>query len=109
MPIKPIKEIYTDLGGNITVEYSDDSTMKFNQADTVTASVNAATGVMNFLSPNGASILRPTGLSTAYGTYANFDIWRDASGRVMHNFDRKTWAPTQMCSRGLLKILTMLM
>jgi len=44
MPIKPIKEVYTDVGGNVTVEYSDDSTMKFNQADTVTSSVNTVTG-----------------------------------------------------------------
>lgn len=36
MPIKQVKEIYTDIGGNVTVEYADDSTRKFNQADVVT-------------------------------------------------------------------------
>jgi len=44
MPIKPIKEVYTDVGGNVTVEYSDDSVMKFNQADTVTSVTNPLTG-----------------------------------------------------------------
>jgi len=44
MATKPIKEVYTDIGGNTTVEYSDDSTRKFNVEDVVTAQVNAVTG-----------------------------------------------------------------
>jgi len=49
MPIKPIKEVYTDVGGNVTVEYSDDSTMKFNQADTVTAVTNPSPGGISLM------------------------------------------------------------
>jgi len=44
MATKIVKEVYTDIGGNTTVEYSDDTTNKFNVADTVTASTNPLTG-----------------------------------------------------------------
>ena len=41
---KVIKEIVTDVGGNTTIEYSDDTTQKYNVADVVTAQVNPLTG-----------------------------------------------------------------
>lgn len=44
MATKIVKEIVTDVGGNVSVEYSDDSTAKFNIADTVTAVTNPLTG-----------------------------------------------------------------
>ena len=44
MATKTVKEIVTDVGGNVSVEYSDDSTSKFNLADAVTASTNPVTG-----------------------------------------------------------------
>jgi len=59
MPIKPIKEVYTDVGGNTTVEYSDDSTRKFNVEDVVTASTNAATGGVSLLSGNTSVLNTP--------------------------------------------------
>jgi len=63
MPIKPIKEIHTDSGGNVTVEYSDDSTMKFNQADTVTAVTNPVTGGIASLQAGGQNFF-PDGLTS---------------------------------------------
>lgn len=44
MATKVIKEIVTDVGGNTTIEYSDDTTQKYNVADVVTAQVNPLTG-----------------------------------------------------------------
>jgi len=44
MATKTVKEITTDVGGNVSVEYSDDSTSSFNLANTVTAVSNPATG-----------------------------------------------------------------
>ena len=44
MATKTIKEIVQDVAGNVSVEYSDDSTNKFNVADTVTSKVNPVTG-----------------------------------------------------------------
>lgn len=36
-----VKEIVTDQGGNITVEYSDDSVRKFNQAETLVVTADS--------------------------------------------------------------------
>jgi len=44
MATKIIKEIVTDVGGNTTIEFSDDTTQKYNVADVVTAQVNPVTG-----------------------------------------------------------------
>lgn len=44
MATKVIKEIVTDVGGNTTIEYSDDTTQKYNVADVVTAQTNSVTG-----------------------------------------------------------------
>lgn len=44
MAAKVIKEIVTDVGGNTTIEYSDDTTQKYNVADVVTAQSNPVTG-----------------------------------------------------------------
>ena len=49
MATKIVKEIVTDVGGNVSVEYSDDSTAKFNIADTVTAVTNPLTGGIGIL------------------------------------------------------------
>ena len=44
MAKKVIKEIITDVGGNTTIEYSDDTVQKYNVADVVTAQTNPLTG-----------------------------------------------------------------
>lgn len=42
---KTVKEIYQDrVGGDVTIEYSDDSISKFNIVDTVTAQVDPVNG-----------------------------------------------------------------
>ena len=48
MATKIIKEIVTDVGGNTTIEFSDDTTQKYNVADVVTAQVNPLTGGGSF-------------------------------------------------------------
>ena len=55
MATKIVKEIVTDVGGNVSVEYSDDSTAKFNIADTVTAVTNPLTGGLE-LTAGGARV-----------------------------------------------------
>lgn len=40
---KQVKEVYTDLAGTTTVEYDDDSTSKFNQADQLVLSTGGIT------------------------------------------------------------------
>lgn len=44
---KTIKEVYTDGNGNTTVEYSDDSTRKYNVDDVPVVSTNPLTGGEN--------------------------------------------------------------
>jgi len=56
MATKIVKEIVTDVGGNVSVEYSDDSTAKFNIADTVTAVTNPLTGGID-LTAGGAPVV----------------------------------------------------
>lgn len=41
----------------------------------------------------GQPIAKPAGFTLARTVFP-FDFWRDATGRVRTNFDRKTWAPT---------------
>ena len=53
---KVIKEIVTDVGGNTTIEYSDDTTQKYNVADVVTAQVNPLTGGVALSAVGRASI-----------------------------------------------------
>jgi len=50
MATKTVKEITTDVGGNVSVEYSDDSTSSFNLANTVTAVSNPVTGGITLIS-----------------------------------------------------------
>jgi len=86
MATKTVKEITTDVGGNVSVEYSDDSTSSFNIANTVTAStnltgvieliasgvvINTSSGVMNPYSGNCASRCRTYGNIMAATKYAN--------------------------------------
>lgn len=53
MVTKVIKEIITDVGGNTTIEYSDDTTQKYNVADVVTAQSNPVTGGISFPAAGG--------------------------------------------------------
>jgi hypothetical protein len=41
----------------------------------------------------GTPLKRPAGFTLARNLFP-FDFWRDATGRVRSNFDRRTWAPT---------------
>jgi len=56
MATKTVKEITTDVGGNVSVEYSDDSTSSFNLANTVTAVSNPLTGGIELIGPGGEVI-----------------------------------------------------
>lgn len=47
---KAIKEIHTDISGNVSVEYSDDSTRNFNVADTAVIPVGVAVAADRTLS-----------------------------------------------------------
>jgi len=55
MATKIIKEIVTDVGGNTTIEYSDDTLQKYNVADVVTAQTNPVTGGIS-LSAGGVDV-----------------------------------------------------
>jgi len=54
MATKIIKEIVTDVGGNTTIEYSDDTVQKYNVADVVTAQTNPVTGGIDFFASDVA-------------------------------------------------------
>jgi len=71
MATKIVKEVYTDIGGNTTVEYSDDTTNKFNVADTVTASTNPVTGGLEFTAGGVAIDVGGGGAGTESG-WVNF-------------------------------------
>ena len=81
---KVIKEIITDVGGNTTIEYSDDTTQKYNVADVVTAQSNPVTGGIDYLSsvsesyPVGISMKNPSGLKR----------WRAAIGAAEYGVVR---------------------
>jgi hypothetical protein len=51
MPIKQVKEISEDIGGNVTVEYADDSTRKYNRADVATLALTATGEISGINSP----------------------------------------------------------
>lgn len=53
---KTIKEIVTDIGGNTTIEFSDDSLQQYNIKDTVTAQTNPVTGGINYLIAAGKAV-----------------------------------------------------
>lgn len=53
-PSKTIKEIVTDIGGNTTIEFSDDSLQQYNIKDVVTSVTNPVTGGIS-LQAGGAS------------------------------------------------------
>ena len=48
MPVKTIKEIYTDIGGNTTVEYDNNSVLKFNVSEIVIATTEPTTGTITY-------------------------------------------------------------
>ena len=50
MATKTVKEIVQEVGGKTTVEYSDDSTVSFNIANTVTSVTNPDTGGITLIS-----------------------------------------------------------
>lgn len=55
---KTIKEFQLNQStGEVSVEYSDDSTSKFNAADMVTAQTDPVTGGLIFLRPVKSSVL----------------------------------------------------
>lgn len=51
MPTKTIKEIVTDISGNTTIEFSDDSLQKFNVKDTATYSTDSNGNVVGLVGP----------------------------------------------------------
>lgn len=53
MPTKTIKEIVTDISGNTTIEFSDDSLQKFNVKDTATYSTDSNGNVVGLVGPDG--------------------------------------------------------
>jgi len=57
MATKIIKEIVTDVGGNTTIEYSDDTLQKYNVADVVTAVTNSVTGRITKFSSGDKAVL----------------------------------------------------
>jgi len=65
MATKIIKEIVTDVGGNTTIEYSDDTVQKYNVADVVTAQANPVTGGIAFSGD----------LAAQQVTFARGEVW----------------------------------
>lgn len=54
---KTVKEFYQNMAtGEVAVEYSDNSTNKFNVADTVTAQTDPVNGGIGILGPGGEQI-----------------------------------------------------
>jgi hypothetical protein len=60
MPIKQVKEVYTDLGGKTTIEYADDTVRTYEQADAATFAISngQATGFIDPVSSNPLAIFR---------------------------------------------------
>lgn len=56
MPTKTIKEIVTDISGNTTIEFSDDSLQKFNVKDTATYSTDSNGNVVGLVGPDGSVV-----------------------------------------------------
>lgn len=74
---KTIKEIVTDIGGNTTIEFSDDSLQQYNIKDTVTAQTNPLTGGVEVFAA-GKEVrtnarLRPVHYSAFASSLANVD------------------------------------
>lgn len=69
----PIKEYYHNMTtGEVTIEYSDDSTRSFNMNDSVTAVTNPVTGGNRFIE---SLVRNPDGLISG-------NIKRDGSGAI---------------------------
>lgn len=80
---KVIKEIVTDVGGNTTIEYSDDTTQKYNVADVVTAQTNSVTGGISLLA--GGSVVNDGPSATGYGRFFSFGDSISADGGRLIN------------------------
>lgn len=94
MVTKVIKEIITDVGGNTTIEYSDDTTQKYNVADVVTAQSNPVTGGIESLFAAGISVL--TNLDT--NSQSSRRLFSD-SLQVQY-YDPLTRPPTLVAAAG---------
>ena len=73
MPSKTIKEIVTDISGNTTIEFSDDSLQKFNVKDTATYSTDSNGNVVGLVGPDGRVYSISRGVSILNGAVAGSD------------------------------------
>jgi len=67
MPNKTIKEVYTDLGGNRTVEYSDGSTREYNLQSTIISFSNELTGSVEMMDLDGNTLSSISNTSDGVG------------------------------------------
>lgn len=97
MPIRPVKEILTDLSGKTTIEYDNNTERTFEQADTATFAFSngQATGLVDPVSGATQAITQPISTPSGYrGTTlaTTMDMRRTLSG-IVTNFNITSLIP----------------